>query len=334
MNSVENIDRDFATSAVTAPVVQGPIYGEALVELGQQNPDVFCLSGDLTPATEANLFRDQIPERFLNFGIAEANMIGAAGGIARSGGIPVVHSFSVFLTRRAYDQVAMQVAYPRTNVKLAGFLPGLTTLLGVSHQAIDDVALMRALPNMTIIEPADADELRASLFAAAKMNGPVYLRLRRADLQPIQTQKPRQFEIGKGQLVRDGNDAVIFASGMMVSLAVQAAELLQEKGISAAVANIHTIKPLDVEFVTSLVRDRRLVIAAENHSIIGGLGSAVCEAVAEAGLGAVVERVGIRDVFAEGGTTAYLFQKYGLSAEAIVDACLRAEMRAGKGKQA
>jgi transketolase len=293
------------------------VYGEALVELARNDPRVVCLVADLSPATETDLFRDTFPKRFHNLGIAEANMMGVAGGMARCGERPFVHTFSVFATRRSYDQVAMQIAYPSAPVTIVGFLPGLTTLLGVTHQAIDDIALMRALPGMTVIEPADMESVRAAVHAAVTHPGPVYLRMRRAEgpLQDVFT--PRPLTLGRAEVRRTGGDAVVFACGLMVDIAEIAAERLARQGRSVAVIDMHTIKPLDVESVRQWATRTGNVVTAENHSIVGGLGSAVAETLMEAGIHARFRRVGVRDTFAEGGSTPYLFRKYGLDADAV-----------------
>ena len=301
------------------------IYGEALLELARERPEIVCLSADLTSSTEIDLFRDALPERFFNLGIAEANAVGVAAGMARCGDIPFFHSFGVFTSRRPFDQIAMQLAYPRCNVKLVGFLPGLTTLLGVSHQAIDDLAILRALPNMTLIEPSGPEQMRAAVRAAADHHGPVYLRMKRADARP-QTQVP--LVIGRGQVVRQvvGSSAgVIFACGLMVQAALEAAATLAAQGIEIAVVNLPTIKPLDCELVTEMARRATCVVTAENHTIIGGLGSAVAETLMEAGVHVGFARVGIRDTFAEGGSTPYLLRKYGLTAADIVAGFFRAQ---------
>lgn len=294
------------------------VYGDALLEAARADSRIVCLSADLTPATETDGFRDALPERFHNFGIAEANMVGAAGGMAGCGEMPFLHTFCVFATRRPFDQVAMQIAYPRANVKIVGFLPGLTTLLGVSHQAIEDIALMRALPNMTIIEPSGTDQIRAAVRAAAAHDGPVYLRMRRADAPLPADFRERDLVIGRAEVRREGDDAVVFASGAMVQIALDAASALAARGRQIAVVNVHTVKPLDVDTVLSRARATGVVVTAENHSIIGGLGSAVAETLAEAGIATAFARVGIRDTFAEGGSTPYLFEKYGLSAAHII----------------
>jgi transketolase len=214
------------------------LYGDALLALAHQRPEIVALTADLTAPTEIDIFRDTFPARFFNMGIAEANMIGAAAGMARAGDVPFVHSFCVFVTRRCFDQIAMQVAYPRLNVKLVGFLPGLTTRLGVSHQAIDDVALMRGLPNMTVIEPGDAADIAPALRAAAAHVGPVYLRLRRAAAAP-QDEAKEPFALGRGRLLRDGADGAIVATGLMLPIALEAADMLAaEEGIGARLVRI------------------------------------------------------------------------------------------------
>ena len=306
---------DFTSNAAKSSIPK--YYGETLLKIAQENESVVALTADLTASTECELFRDAYPKRFFTTGIAEANMVGIASGMARTGDIPFVHTFSVFLTRRCFDQVAMQVAYPKTNVKLCGFLPGLTTLLGVSHQAIDDNAMMRVLPNIVIVEPCGASQIEAATIAAYNHNGPVYLRMHRP-IHPLKDNEIKlSLEIGKGQILRKGQEVIIFASGLMVEEALKAAEILESTGVSASVANIHTLKPIETDFIIEHSKDKSVVITAENHSIIGGLGSAVAEILMEAGIKKKFRRVGVQDVFAEGASTDYLFEKYGLSARKI-----------------
>lgn len=295
-------------------------YGKALVELARSRPEVVCIGADLTGPTETDLFRDELPDRFFNIGMAEANAVGIAAGMARTGDLPFVHTFSVFASRRAYDQIAMQVAYPRLNVKLIGFMPGLTTPGGVTHQAIEDLALMRALPNLTVVEPADASQIRAAVAAIADLDGPVYLRLKRGEVPVL---KERPFQVGAVELLRDGADAVIFACGLMVTLALAAAEQLKSEGKSVAVVNVHTLKPLDSGAICQIAARSGAVVTAENHSVIGGLGAAVAQVLLAAGVSCRSAQVGIADTFAEGASPGYLFAKYGLSTEAIVTACRR-----------
>ena len=292
-------------------------YGKALIALAQADARIVCLGADLTQPTETYLMRDKAAERFVMVGIAEANMIGIAAGMARCGDIPFTHTFCVFATRRCYDQIAMQVAYPRTNVKIVGFMPGLTTPLGVSHQAIDDVALMRALPGMTIVEPAGAEQVHAAVRAVAAHDGPVYLRLPVSTGRPDESLPMRELEIGKGEVLVRGEDIAIIASGVTVAAAVHAARLLAP-GITATIVNMHTIKPLDARLVAELARTHRAVLTVENHSTIGGLGAAVAETLALGGIGTQFAMLGVQDVFAEGGSTAFLMHKYGLDTDSIV----------------
>lgn len=315
---------DFTTTRLQTSSVYPRVYGEALVELGRERPEVVCLSADLTSSTEIDLFRDAFPDRFYNLGIAEANAVGVAAGMARCGDIPFFHSFGVFTSRRPFDQIAMQLAYPRANVKLVGFLPGLTTLLGVSHQAIDDLAILRALPNLTLIEPSGPEQMRAAVRAAVEHRGPVYLRMKRADFRPT---RETPLVIGRGELLREGRagSGVFFACGLMVQAALEAAATLAQSGTEVSVVNLPTLKPLDRELVIAEARRHGLVVTAENHTILGGLGSAVAETLLEAGVPVGFARVGIRDTFAEGGSTPYLLKKYGLTAEAILDGFRRAQ---------
>jgi transketolase len=302
------------------------LYGDALLEAARRDPRIVALSADLRGSTETDLFAAELPDRHTEAGIAEANMIGMAAGMARCGEVPFVHSFSVFVTRRCYDQIAMQVAYPKLPVKIVGFLPGLTTALGVSHQAIDDIALMRALPNMTVIEPSGPEQLAAAVEAALAVDGPVYLRMKRPDAgAPIGA--PRALTPGRGEVLRPGSDGTIFACGISVAAALQAADALAAEGIEAGVVNMATIKPLDEALVVDCARHTGLVVTAENHTIIGGLGSAIAETLMEAGVAAGFARAGVADRFAEGGSTPYLQAKYGLDAPAIVAAYRLASTR-------
>ena len=299
-------------------------YGEALLTLARRRPEVLCLGADLTRQTETDIFRDAIPERFINVGMAEANMIGIAGGLARAGHTVFVNTFGVFCTRRCYDQIAMAVAYPNLNVKIVGFMPGLSSPGGPSHQAIEDVALMRALPNMTVIDPADALEITQAVTAVADHQGPVYLRLKRGEIPSI-FDDDHHFDLGKAQVISGGHycDVCIIGAGMMIPAVLAAARTLEDNGISATVINAPVIKPLDSATIVTAARKSRIVITAENHTIIGGLGSAVAEAIAEAGVTAPLRRIGIEDVFAESGSREFLFSRYGLGTQNIVDAAWR-----------
>lgn len=301
------------------PTVLKP-YGRTLLELAKSVPEIVCLSGDLTRQCEVDLFRDVLPERFINVGMAEANMMGIAGGLARQGHLPFVHTFGVFASRRAYDQVAMAIAYPNLPVRLVGFMPGLSSPGGPSHQAIDDLALMRALPNMIVIDVADAVETEQAVAAIVDHPGPVYLRLKRGEI-PVMFDDAHEFRLDRAQVIQPGSDVALVASGMMLPVAVAAAAVLGDHGVSAAVVNVPVLKPLDVETIRAVCADARAVVTVENHSVVGGLGSAVAEALAEAGLGRPLRRLGVQDTFAEGSrTAAYLFDKYGLSTQAVIAA--------------
>lgn len=275
-------------------------YGQALLELARGRKEIVCLGADLTRQTETDTFRDEIPERFFNAGMAEANMIGIAGGLARAGHIVFVNTFGVFCTRRCYDQIAMAIAYPALNVKIVGFMPGLSSPGGPSHQAIEDVALMRALPNMTVIEPADATEITQVVPAMAAHPGPVYLRLKRGET-PVIFDADHRLELGKAQVLghADSGEVCIVSAGMMIPAALAAAHTLRENGVTAVVVNSPTIKPLDGPTILRAARHSRMVITAENHTVIGGLGSAVAEAMAEAGaakpLRGSASRTGLRN---------------------------------------
>jgi transketolase len=304
-------------------------YGRALADLARRRGEVLCLSGDLTRQTEVDLFQAEFPERFIHGGMAEANMMGMAGALARCGYLPFVHTFGVFATRRPFDQIANAIAYPNLPVRIIGFMPGVSTPGGPSHQAIDDVALMRALPNMTVVDVADAVETRQVAAAVADVPGPVYVRLKRGEI-PVIFDDDHVLRLGRAEVVLRGRDVAVLASGMMLAAALAASRVLGSHGVSVAVVNVATIKPLDSAAVLDAARGMRLVVTAENHSVIGGLGSAVAEAMAEAGLGCPLRRVGLRDTFAEGSLDApFLFKKYGLSAGTIVETIWSALGRPG-----
>jgi transketolase C-terminal domain/subunit len=376
-------------------------YGQALAELARARPEVVCLSGDLTRQCEVDLFQGEFPERFIHAGMAEANMIGVAGALARQGLMPFVHSFGVFTTRRPLDQIVNAVAYPRLPVRLVGFMPGVSSPGGPSHQAIEDIALMRAIPGMTVIDVADATETAQVVAAMADVPGPVYLRLKRGEI-PVIFPGDHRLSLDRAQVlewrgaataggahtsggagtdggglttggadtgggghsaggadtlggaqiagradtagggvsggggvseggagISDGgwysgtapsSDVALLVSGMMVAPALAAARVLQAAGAVTVVVNIPVIKPLDTASVLAVARAAKAVVTAENHTIIGGLGSAVAETLAESGLGRPLRRIGLQDTFAEGARdAAYLFTKYGLSTQRIVD---------------
>ena len=294
-------------------------YGDALVEAALEDQRIVALCADLVPPTETDRFRDELPERFHNVGIAEANMIGLAGGMARSGEIPFCHSFCAFITKRVLDQITMQAAYPNLPVKIVGFLPGIATLLGVSHQAIEDIAIMRAVPNMAIFEPSGPEYHAAMVQLALEWDGPAYLRMKRPETTPTAF-TPMPLEIGKGVVRREGTDITIISAGLCVHESLSAAELLSQKGIESRVIDMASIKPIDVDLIIESAIKTKAVITAENHSVIGGLGSAVAEVLMDEGIGIPFKRIGIQDQFCEGGTTSYLMRKFGIDADAITRA--------------
>jgi len=294
----------------------GP-YRRTIVEVGKQYPNVVVLGADLGNSTEIDLFQQTFPERFFNMGAAEQNEIDVAVGLSFEGEIPFVHSFSVFVARRPYEQVCVQVAMHNANVKLIGFIPGLTSRLGPTHQAIDDLSLMRTLPNMTVIDPADATEIEQLVWALAEHDGPVYTRMMRREMPVIFDPGRYKFQIGRAVPVRDGGDIAIFSTGLILKEVIPAAGALAKQGIEATVIHVPTLKPLDRETILTAAEKCGAVLTVENHLISGGLGSAVAELLGEE-LPTPMHRVGVRDQFAEPGTPDYLFDKYGLSAKHIV----------------
>lgn len=294
-------------------------YGQVLKSTLYKNPNVVVLEADLGNATKSAAFKEVAPERYFNMGISEQDMMGTAAGFAAAGKIPVASTFAVFAAGRAFEQVRNSICYPNLNVKICATHAGLTVGAdGGSHQAVEDISLMRTLPNMTVINPADAKEAAAAVCAAVDHAGPVYVRLGRAEVEDIHGDD-YAFKWGKGELLRDGGDVTIFATGIMVAKALAAATELAAAGISARVVNIHTIKPLDEELVIASARKTGKVITAEEHSVIGGLGSAVAEVLARS-CPTKQAFVGIQDTFGESGSPEDLLKKYGLTAEAIVKA--------------
>lgn len=291
-------------------------YGEALAELGAINDKVVVLDADLSKSTKTNDFKKVYPERFFNLGIAEQNLLGTAAGFAAAGKIPFASSFAVFAVGRAYDQIRNSIAYPNLNVKIAATHAGLTVGEdGGSHQMLEDIALMRAVPNMTVIVPADGVETKQVVMAAAEHQGPVYIRLGRPKV-PVLLGDDYKFEIGKGVVLKEGTDVTLIGTGIMVSKAMEAAELLAADGISAAVVNISTIKPLDNALITEMAQKTGAVVTAEEHNIYGGLGSAVAEVLVET-CPVPMARVGVEDKFGESGLPDELLEKYGLTAANI-----------------
>lgn len=298
-------------------------YGQALAALGGVNPSVVVLDADLSKSTKSYDFAKVFPQRFFNIGIAEQNMMGIAAGLAQAGKIPFASTFAIFACCRTLDQIRNAVCYPKLNVKVAVTHAGLTVGEdGASHQAVEDLAVMRALPNMTVIVPADAQETGQAVFAAAALNGPVYLRMGRPAV-PVLFGSDYRFEIGKARVMRQGGDVAVLACGIMVAEALSAAEELAKEGIQARVVNVSTIKPLDIATIVAAARECGAVVTAEEASILGGLGGAVAETLAENHPVPLV-RVGIRDTFGESGTPAELLKKYGLTSAEIIRAAREA----------
>ncbi len=301
-------------------------FGAGLFELGKQNENVVALCADLTGSLKMDAFAKEWPERFFQAGIAEANMIGVGAGLALGGKIPFVGSFAAFATGRVYDQIRQSVAYSETNVKIAASHAGITLGEdGATHQILEDIGLMKMLPNMVVINPCDYNQTKAATIAAGNYNGPVYLRFGRPGV-PNFTPEDQKFEIGKALKLIEGKDVTIFATGHLVWEAIQAAEILEKEGINAEVINIHTIKPLDVEAVLESVGKTRAVVCAEEHFIAGGMGESIASTLA-ANAPAPVEFVAINDKFGQSGTPSALMKAYGLDAEHIVEAAKKAISR-------
>ena len=293
-------------------------YGKALVKLGKINDDVVVLDADLSKSTKTNDFCKAYPNRFFNMGIAEQNLVGAACGFATAGKIPFASTFAMFATGRAFEVIRNSACYPKLNVKICATHAGITVGEdGGSHQSVEDISLMRSIPNMTVLVPADGVEAEKMIFAAAEFNGPMYVRLGRSAV-PTLFNEDYNFEIGKGVVLKEGNDATIIACGMMVNEAILAADMLKEENINVRVINMSTIKPIDTELIIKAAKETKAIVTAEEHSIIGGLGSAVSEVVSE-NCPTIVKKVGINDCFGESGTPAELLEKYGLTAKHIVE---------------
>lgn len=298
-------------------------HARALVRFAASHPELLVLSADLTASCEADDFREAFPDRFVTLGMAEQNLIGVAAGLAREGFVPYVHTFAVFLSRRVYDQVAMSVAYPNLRVRLVGFLPGLTTPGGVTHQATDDVALMRALPNVTVVDLGDATEVESALQALHDVDGPVYVRMLRGQVARL-FPRGEPLRLGCSRGLAAGTDLAVLSSGVGTEQALRAVRALQRRGVSVAHRHVSTVKPFgDAELFGALAGARRGVITLENHSVIGGLGSAAAEWMAGQGLGVKLVRLGLQDVFAQGASLPYLLAKHGLDARAVVQAAER-----------
>ena len=294
-------------------------YGEALAEFGDVYSNLIVLDADLSAATKTGIFKKKFPDRFFNCGIAEGNMMSVAAGMATTGMVVFASSFAMFASGRAFEQVRNSIGYPHLNVKIGATHAGISVGEdGATHQCNEDISLMRTIPGMVVINPADAVEARAAIEAAIKYNGPVYLRFGRLALPIINDKETYKFEIGKGVELAKGKDVTIVATGLLVSEALKAKEILATQGIDAAVINIHTIKPIDAELLIKSAKATGAIVTAEEHSIIGGLGSAVMEAISEACPVPVV-RVGLNDVFGQSGKAEELLVHYGLTAENIAE---------------
>jgi transketolase len=295
-------------------------YGKVLARIGKENENIVVLDADLSKSTKTADFKAVCPERFINMGIAEGNMMTVAAGMAACGKIPFASTFAIFATGRAFEQIRNSICYPKLNVKVCATHAGLTVGEdGASHQSVEDISLMRSIPNMVVISPSDGIETEAAIEAISKYEGPCYVRLGRSAVPIINDNEDYKFEIGKGITLRDGKDATIIATGIMVEAALEAYNILAEEGIRVRVINIHTIKPIDEELITKAARETKLIVTAEEHSVIGGLGSAVAEVVTT-NSPATVLRVGIKDTFGESGKPAELLKAYGLTATEIVKA--------------
>lgn len=293
-------------------------YGEALVELGQINKDVVVLDADLTKSTKTNLFQEKFPERHFNVGIAEADLIGTAAGLATCGKVAFASTFAMFAAGRGFEQIRNTVAYPKLNVKIAPTHAGISVGEdGGSHQSVEDIALMRSIPGMVVLSPADAVETKKMVFAAAEYNGPVYIRMGRLDVDTIFDEATYDFQIGIANTLRDGKDVTIAATGLMTAEALKAADILAQEGISVRVINVGTIKPLDGETILKAAQETKFIITAEEHSVIGGLGSAISEFLSEVHP-TKVKKLGIYDKFGQSGKANELLEKYELTAAKLV----------------
>ena len=299
-------------------------YGKALASLANVNENIVVLDADLSKSTKTADFKAVCEERFINMGIAEGNMMGVAAGLSTCGKIPYVSTFAMFAAGRAFEQIRNSICYPKLNVKVCATHAGLTVGEdGASHQSIEDLSLMRSIPNMTVICPSDAVETEAAIKAIAEYDGPCYVRLGRAAVNVINDNEGYEFKIGKGVTLSEGNDVTIVATGIMVDVALEAKDLLAAEGVNARIINIHTLKPIDTEILEKAATETKAIVTVEEHSIIGGLGSAVSEVVCEIYPVPVI-KVGVRDVFGESGLPNQLLEKYGLTAEKVVESAKKA----------
>ncbi len=292
-------------------------HSRNMVRYAEERENVLVLSGDLTGSTEIAEFKEKLPERFVSMGMAEQNMLSWAGGLAREGYVPFVHTFAVFLYRRPFDQLSMSVAYPNLKVRLVGFLPGIMTPGGVTHQAIEDIAVLRGVPNMTILETGDATDVETVLDATDDIDGPVYIRMLRGKM-PRLFPKDEPFKFNTARILNEGDDITVLSSGICTEEAMKAVELLKEKDVHVKHLHISTIKPFTDERVLQALKESKNVITMENHTTIGGLGTAVADMIAENGLPVKLTKVGIPDTYAHGASKEYLMRKYGIDALGLV----------------
>lgn len=309
--------QDEATTASRASV-EAP-FGQALVALGRKQRAIVGLTADLGKYTDILPFRDAFPERFFNVGMAEQNLIAVAAGLARTGKIPFATTYGVFATRRAYDFIAIAVAHSRVNVKIIAGLPGLTTGYGGTHQAIEDLALMRMVPGLTVIDPCDATDIAQAIAAIAEYDGPVYMRLLRGKVPIVLDPATYRFTIGKAARLRDGSDVGIIATGLMTERALDAAAALARRGIDVGVLHVPTLKPFDTDAVAEFAASVDRVVTAENHVKVGGLASLVAEALFERGIAKPLTRIGLPDRYIECGSVPHLQSLYGLSTERVIE---------------
>lgn len=294
-------------------------YANALVELGREHENLVVLDADLAAATKTGVFKKEFPNRHIDCGIAESNMMGIAAGLATTGMVPFASSFAMFAAGRAFEQVRNSIGYPHLNVKIGATHAGISVGEdGATHQCNEDIALMRVIPGMTVINPSDDIEAKAAVKAAYEMDGPVYLRFGRLAVPVINDTPEYQFEVGKGVVLKEGSDVAIVATGLCVSSALEAAKKLEEDGIHAKVVNIHTIKPIDEALLVETAKECKKIVTVEEHSIIGGLGSAVAEVLSEK-VPVLLKRIGVNDVYGESGPAVKLLEKYGLDEKTIYE---------------
>ena len=325
MNTVTTPKPRLTTSAMIASIAsegqrtRAAPFGKALVALAAQRPDIVGMTADLAKYTDLHLFAQAYPERFFQMGMAEQLLMGAAGGMAKEGFVPFATTYAVFATRRAYDFMHQVIAEENLNVKIVCALPGLTTGYGPSHQAAEDLALMRAMPGMTVIDPCDAHEIEQATPIIAAHKGPVYMRLLRGQVPLVLDEYGYQFELGKAKIIRDGRDVLFISTGLMTMRALEAAQALQRDSVDAAVLHVPTLKPLDADTIArEAAKSGRLVVVAENHSTIGGLGEAVAGVLMRAGVHPTFRQIALPDTFLDAGALPTLHDRYGISTDAVV----------------